>query len=271
MAKKTLRYTLLSFAWTWGFWALAYIQSVRLGHALATGDTLFELFGMKRGAEMFLPQALFALAVFGPLLGYLLVAPKRRGAFLGQLTPRPVLLAFIIPVATALPGIIASALVSPGEGTGLSLGSVLASGGLYLLSNLVTSGTEEFGWRGFLYPHMRQTQQPFWNIAWKSGLLWAVWHYPLMLLLYGGMGVAVALPTLAGFTAGIVAMAYLSNYVYERTHSIGLLMLMHALNNTGGFILMLLYPKTPFTFLSSLVAWALVAYLEKKHPMRAAA
>lgn len=266
MAKKTVRYILIAFLWTWTFWIFAYFLSASLNQPLVTNATFFALFNPSPESGAFAPQLIFALGVFGPLIGYLLIAKKQKGTFIGQLKSKYALLAFIIPVVITVPGMLLSAILIPGKGTALPFLQVVISIGLYFVSNLLTSGTEEFGWRGFLYPIMRETTDSFWNIAWKSGLIWAVWHYPLMIILYWGLGIAVALPTLIGFTAGIVAMAYLSNFVYEHTHSIGLLMLMHALSNTCNFALMLFYPNTPFTFLSSLASWGIVIYLEKKHP-----
>ena len=37
------------------------------------------------------------------------------------------------------------------------------------------------------------------------------------------------------------------------------------LNNTMSFLLVLLFPGTPFTLLTSLMAWAFVWWIEKKH------
>ena len=271
MTKKTVRYILISFTWTWVLWIFAYFLAKSSNDTLLTGITLFDLFRPYDHASAAVAQVVFALGVYGPLLGYLLVAKKPKNTFWGQRTSKFALLAILVPAVTTLPGVLASALMLQAKAAQHTFAGTLLAVGLYFVSNLLTSGTEEFGWRGFLYPHMREKKEPFWNTAWKSGLIWAVWHYPLMLMLYGGMGIAVALPTLLGFTAGIVAMAYLSNFVYEHTRSIALLMLMHALNNTGSFILMLLYPNTPFTFVSSLVSWGLVIYLEKKFPVAAQA
>jgi len=271
MAKKTVRYLLIAFLWTWAFWIFASFLSASLNRPLVTNATIFALFSPTPDSGAFAPQLIFALGVFGPLIGYQLVATKQKGTFIGHLQSKSSLLAFLIPVAITVPGFLLSAFLIHSEGSALTFGQVVITVGLYFLSNLLTSGTEEFGWRGFLYPTLRQTNDTFWNIAWKGGFIWAVWHYPLMIFLYWGLGIAVALPTLIGFTAGIVAMAYLSNYVYEQTQSIALLMGMHALNNTLNFTLLLLYPNTPFTFVSSLASWGLVIYLEKKHPIASCA
>lgn len=97
----------------------------------------------------------------------------------------------------------------------------------------------------------------------EGGFIWALWHYPLLFILYVDAGLAVLVPSLIGFTASIVAMNYITNFIFERSGSILLVMVLHALNNTVSFTLISLYPETPFTIVSSLMAWAVVGYLEK--------
>ena len=47
---------------------------------------------------------------------------------------------------------------------------------------------EELGWRGFLVPELAKFLS-FTNVALISGLIWAVWHWPLILMgLYGNEG-----------------------------------------------------------------------------------
>nr|MBP7349299.1 CPBP family intramembrane metalloprotease [Butyrivibrio sp.] len=51
---------------------------------------------------------------------------------------------------------------------------------LLIPSSLITAAGEEIGWRGFLLPKMAET----WNLniaIFFSGLIWAIWHYPLMI------------------------------------------------------------------------------------------
>ena len=47
---------------------------------------------------------------------------------------------------------------------------------------------EELGWRGFLVPELAKFMS-FTNVALTSGLIWAVWHWPLIFMgLYGNEG-----------------------------------------------------------------------------------
>lgn len=265
MKQNPLIYLIAAFAWTWSCWIGAYYLSLAMGHSLATGATIFDLIGQFSTGTGQYPQLLFALGVYGPLIGYLLVGRGQKRPLGKKIDKKVVTMAAIIPLVIGIPTVILSLMLgyfNPGEtAPGVMLGLI----GLYFISNFITSGTEEFGWRGFLFPYLRKKETGFWPATWKGGLVWAVWHYPLMVILYIGQGPWVLVPTLVGFTAGIVAMNYIINYIYEKTQSLPVVMGLHALNNTVSFGIMLFFPGTPLLFLTSLMAWAVVAYLDKKH------
>lgn len=265
MNNRLFRYLLIAFGWTWGCWIGAMLLSASMGHVLSTDQTIFELVRSFTTSEAVLPQVLFALGVYGPLLGYLAVRPGR--AFQREVSGgmRFIWMAILIPIILVVPVVLLSMLTGIGRnGEGIA-GNVPVLVVLYFLSNLVTSGTEEFGWRGFLYPHLREKEKTFWDASWKGGILWAIWHFPLLFILYSGQGAAVLVPTLVGFTAGIVAMNYITNFIYEKTASIPLVMVMHALNNSASFAVLLFFPGTPFLLLVHLAAWGVVGYLEKTY------
>jgi len=264
MKKKVIPYLIISFGWTWTLWLIGYFYSNSFGHELKADATLFDLFTKFSDSHALTAQIIFALAVFGPLIGYLLVRRKQKRMFVGHIKLEYTLLAIIIPIVSAFPAVLLSIFLGYSD-TNVITFTVAIPIALYFVSNILTSGTEEFGWRGFLYPHMKDNESSFWRITLRTGILWALWHYPLMFILYWGQGLATLLPSLIGFTAGIIAMAYISNFIYEKTSSIALAMLMHALNNTASFAVVLLFPKTPFVFLSSVMAWVAVGYLEKKY------
>ncbi|WP_147804482.1 CPBP family intramembrane glutamic endopeptidase [Alkalicoccus halolimnae] len=265
MKKRIFSYIIIAFSWTWACWIGAFFLSRQQNHALDTEVIVFDLFRYFSLEEGMLPQLLFAAGVYGPLLGYLF----NRGRF-ERWSPvkgvaRYVWMAALFPVVLIIPVLLLSLIFTAGAAPGP--GFVQASGliGLYFIANFLTSGTEEFGWRGVLYPYFREKGASFWESAWKSGVIWAVWHYPLLVILYAEAGMFVLLPSLIGFTASIVAMNYITNFIFEKTVSIPLVMVLHALNNTGSFAVLLFFPETPFIFISSITAWVIVAVLEKKY------
>ncbi len=161
-----------------------------------------------------------------------------------------------------VPGLALSLLAAGGTvaGGAAALGPVA----VYFVSNLVTSGTEEFGWRAFLYPRLREGGRSFWRASLVGGIIWAVWHYPLHVILFWGRPVVTAV-SIAGSTAALIAMSYISNLVVERAGAVGPAMLLHALNNTGAFLVVLLFPGSPFGFLTALVSWGLVWFLDRRY------
>lgn len=256
---RVVLYVAIAYGWTWACWIGGWALASLGDHQLRPGATVFEVIGAL-GSAGIASQLVFTLGVFGPLIGYL--TARRYRSFAGRPRGWPLLLAVIVPLISVLPAIVLSALFVPASDN-LTIGAALAAIGLYALSNFLTSGTEEFGWRGFLYPALKRSQQSFWANAWKGGLLWAVWHFPLLTIMYWSLGLAM-LPTIAGFTASIIAMNYITNAIYEQSDSILLSMLLHALNNTATFALVLVFPTTPFTIVVAIMAWVVVGILEKR-------
>ncbi|HSR04365.1 MAG TPA: CPBP family intramembrane glutamic endopeptidase, partial [Proteiniclasticum sp.] len=260
MSKKTKVYLIIAFLWTWIGWIGAYWISNLNGDILETGSTVFSLWSDFYGSDRFLPQLIFTVAVYGPFIGFLVTSGFKKLGRSKKSKEQFWFYVILIPLISVVPAIILSLATSLYDTKGLSIGAVMITILSYFASNLVTSGTEEFGWRGFLYPEMKANGMSFWDIAWKGGFVWALWHFPILFILYMPLGYAVLIPSLAGFTASIVAMNYITNFLYEVMHNIWAVVLLHALNNTMSFALVLLFPGTPFTILSSLMAWGIVGW-----------
>jgi membrane protease YdiL (CAAX protease family) len=265
MKGKTKLYLLIAFAWTWCFWIASYLISRSQGSHLATDYTVFSLWTDAWGSDRFLPQLLFALAVYGPFIGFLVTGGFKRLRHNADGSKHFWYYIILIPLVLVIPSVVLSLAASYYDQRVL-LTTLTTALFLYFISNLITSGTEEFGWRGVLYPDMKALGMSFWDIAWKGGLIWAVWHFPVVIIMYMPLGLAVLIPSLVGFTASIVAMNYITNFLYEKTHNIWFAVILHALNNTMSFLVVLLFPGTPFTILSSLMAWVIVWWIEKKYP-----
>lgn len=264
MNKDSKCYLIISFGWTWSLWIISYLISSNIGHKLITDIDIFNMLSTFINSKGLLPQIIFALGVFGPMIGYFF--SKKREPIRGTPKTEFILLSIIFPIVMILPTIILSSFWRQFNSQSISL-NYLLSIFIYFVSNLITSGTEEFGWRGYLYPALKEENKTFWDISWKGGLIWAFWHFPLMFYLYLNQGIFVLLPSLVGFTAGIIAMNYITNFIYEKTKSVFLSMILHALNNTMSFTVMLFFPKTLFLFISSIMAWVVVAYIEKKYKL----
>jgi membrane protease YdiL (CAAX protease family) len=113
--------------------------------------------------------------------------------------------------------------------------SLLLSG---IVAGLVVGIFEEIGWTGFAIPGLRRRYSVL-ATGFIVGLLWGVWH--LLLFFWtsdgfsGTLSLAIFLPSVL-FCVGVApAFRVLMVWVYDRTGSLLVAMLMHA-SNTGGVL-----------------------------------
>lgn len=104
-----------------------------------------------------------------------------------------------------------------------------------LIVAAIAGGNEEPGWRGFALPRLQQRLSPI-RATLLLGALWAPWHLPLLFaaegsthqLPIGGVLVLVALTM-----TGIVGYTFAYTYLFNRTRSVLLCIIMHAGFNTA--------------------------------------
>lgn len=109
---------------------------------------------------------------------------------------------------------------------------------------------EEFGWRGYLQRHLLPGR-PL-AAAVLTGLLWGVWHYPL--ILRGYQYPDDRLLGLAFFPVSTILLSIIFGWLQTRTGSVWAPSLAHAATNTvGGSLTLLLFLGGP--------NWPLVGYV----------
>ncbi len=101
-----------------------------------------------------------------------------------------------------------------------------------VLTVILSNTSEEIGWRGFALPHLQKRHNAL-SATLIVGLLWSLWHLPLVFL----TGSPMAQSPLIWFTS-IVASSFIYTWLYNRTQgSIFLVALFHSsLNIFGAFI-----------------------------------
>ncbi|MEO8224658.1 MAG: type II CAAX endopeptidase family protein [Gammaproteobacteria bacterium] len=226
--RPLLAYLLVAYGWTW--------------------LTMLPLLLQKRGLlELALPDAWEAVGAFGPLVAAYLVVRSTGGAaglaaFRDSLTrwrvgSREWALTLLSPCAfLALAGVLVT--LQSGKPPSLSalaagsLGSLHAVTDLVLVAGVLQGLGEEPGWRGYLLPALRER----FRILPATLLLfpaWWLWHLPFFL-----SRPEFGLPQFLGFGLGILSASVWLSFLWERTRSVPVAVLWHAvLNITRGVAL----------------------------------
>jgi membrane protease YdiL (CAAX protease family) len=179
-------------------------------------------------------------------LGYLagLMWSPAVGAFVTQLTfhrslrglgwrlpsPRWAALAYVLPLAYATAAYVPVWLAGFG-GLDLTRGPDNAIKFVILgtLQSLSTATGEELGWRGYLVPALARNLS-LGRVAVVSGLIWALWHVPLIAFAGYNAGTNTAYAVLC-FTISVVATSLLMAWLRLRSESVWPAALLHASHN----------------------------------------
>lgn len=163
----------------------------------------------------------------------------------------PILLAFSLVFPGFLPGLFTAtdkiSIILAGVVTGLMFGGIM----------------EELGWTGFAVPTLRRRYGVV-TTGLIVGVLWGVWHFPPKILISRALGLAPYL-VVDLFTAvvGLTAWRVLLVWVYDRTGSLLVAMLMHAsLTASSLFILSPSATGAPlliYNLAAAAAAWMVVA------------
>lgn len=92
--------------------------------------------------------------------------------------------------------------------------------------SLGTIAGEEIGWRGFFIWELRKVM-PFSGVALVSGLVWSVWHYPIVIK----YGFGDPLFQIACFTLMITSMSVIMAYYTFRSNSLWPAIFFHGAHN----------------------------------------
>jgi membrane protease YdiL (CAAX protease family) len=143
---------------------------------------------------------LFPVVMYAPLVGALFARYLGPGVIQWGRPSWWILAAAVPPIAVLGALFAASAMDLGVKANGSLQTSVAALGGPLLLASLLALG-EEVGWRGFLWPLLRN-RYGFLLSSFAVGVVWLIYHVPFVLL--GWYGTVSGLPAftlaLAGFT-----------------------------------------------------------------------
>lgn len=97
-----------------------------------------------------------------------------------------------------------------------------------VVKNIGSTLGEEIGWRGFFVFELRKVLS-FKSTSLFSGLIWSLWHWPIIILIYGGSGDLFL--HIAAFTLMIVAISVIMTYYTFKSNSLWPAALFHSVHN----------------------------------------
>jgi uncharacterized protein len=113
-----------------------------------------------------------------------------------------------------------------------------------LFTGTISALLEEVGWRGFLVPQLMKLTS-FTKTAIITGLIWAVWHYPLIIYSNVRSGNTPLAYSLVCFTIFVVGLSYATAWLWLKSGSVWTAAFLHGSHNA--FMLHVFDPLTTDT------------------------
>lgn len=271
-------YFVLACAISWTFMVPTFILAEQRGYLLPTPATIGEL--MKTGFQdnlHILLSVIGTLSSYGPLIAAAILAGMEGGLQewwkrvtrwrVGTRGYRDLLVLILIVFA---PLMLIGLMLGPFPTIGL-LAAPLTYILPYTLYELLTSGMEEPGWRGYALPRLQERYS-----AKKSsliiGMVWGVWHWPAFIQVYFSALNNPGTPVMAAFIqaaiqcliyifASILAASFIETWLYNRTQSAFVNLLHHGgANAIGGYILTVI-PNPAMGLVYGVARWVVAIVL----------
>lgn len=271
----------IAYGFSWVLWLLAWRLGDDGADVLLNQDLVWELvFVGEVPARLALISLVALVAVYGPMIGGVVASridPAIPAGSLGRrirkvnVGGREYGLVFLILLAVTIPPLLLTALTTDFADEGPSFAGLLPFLAVFFVIQFFSSGTEEIGWRGYLTQKLLPGRG-YWDAGWAVGIVWAFWHLPVVLMIFvqGGLEPVAILGSLIGFGIGIVAMAILQAWFYERTRSVFLAMFIHALFNTLPLTIAIVWEGSPVAVLANILLWVVVIVIKSRTDKAAA-
>ena len=238
MEKKNKRsltmYIIITFSFSWILWITALTMRYEDISFLKYLRWDFESPGQ------ILTHIIFRIAVYGPLIAAFIttyIYSKQKGIkelikriFKVRVSFKWYLYLFLLPLVSNLIVVIIGLIFGIGLqsffNSDISFNYIL----FFLIYEILTSGLEEPGWRGFVLEKLQNTYSAE-KASWLLGIIWAVWHYPYVISLYSDTGMISLLFSLIGFSMVIIGQTFIMTWFYNNTKSIFISILLCELAN----------------------------------------
>lgn len=220
-------------------------------------------------AEQAMVFLVFTLGVYGPLVATVTASlltggrPALRWLSRGIMKWRVGLHWFLVviflPIIINLIGSIPAVLMGSSYSPSIPLQYFL----LYLCYQLITSGMEEVGWRGYALPCL-QKRYTAETSSWILGIIWGVWHFPSIVFLYYAAGPFLANNLFASLIS-IIGLTFVYTWLYNNMESIIMMIVFHGWSNTLGLYIVNAFNNQMAVVLTVTLHWLLAIILMRRY------
>lgn len=256
---------ILAYAISWTCWLFANQVLVVYEEVLQGAESILLVSEIPLAYRIGILPALL-LSTFGPAISAIILTAMISGKaglreFFGRVVKWRVGIRFYLAV-TLLPLALfllpyGVAFLLGGDIPSFASVSFMAALGVFTGNFLRTGGQEELGFRGFAQPRLREKFGAI-STSLIIGVLWFFWHLPLYIWISGTSQYG---SSLVNGVIWQVAVTFLFTWVYDRTSSILMPMLLHASINSIGMLLNAGIPHPSgalFGELTRIVSFALI-------------
>ena len=232
---------LLAYGWSWGCWLFVPRILEVYEEELLGAPTILTVSAIPIYIRIGYAIA-FLTGTFGPAISAIILTAAIGGKaalreFFGRVVKWRVgiqyyLAAFLIPPVMMLIQFGIFIILGGKPQTNFANFSILAMLGIFVNNFFRSGGQEELGFRGFAQPKLQEKFSPA-TTSLIIGVLWFGWHLPLYLWMPPVQQIEQTLM----FWLLVIALCFTYTWIYNRTQSILMPMLLHATFNTVGMFL----------------------------------
>jgi membrane protease YdiL (CAAX protease family) len=220
-------------------------------------------------AEQAMVFLAFTLGVYGPLVaavtaslltgGRPAIRWLRGGIMKWHIGLHWFLVVMFLPIIINLMGSVPAVLMGSSYSPAIPLQYFL----LYLGYQLITSGMEEVGWRGYALPCL-QRRYTAERSSWILGTIWGVWHFPSIVFLYYAAGPFLANNLFASLIS-IIGLTFVYTWLYNNMESIIMMIIFHGWSNTLGLYMVNAFNNPMTVVLTVALHWLLAIILVRRY------
>lgn len=255
----------ISVLFTWFFWIIAMVLAIKNYVYIPYNDRVIGIIVNGYISNMqIMSHILFIIGIYGPLVAYFIFKykfNKRIKLSLKKVDKKWYAIVGLYPIILFNLAILLPLLFGK---VNFNYMYPLWAIPVFLVIQILTSATNEIGFRGYLLPTI-ENKYGWLKASYMVGLMWSVFTFPFVIYLNYQFGLINTLVALVGYTLFMIPQSLIVTYLYNKSKNIILTVFAHAWFNVMLFFILGLTLETVIPNLVIIVLTWLVAFYVYKN------